>query len=168
MEMMTNILTFYSCNLGVPMLNCINLLETFGAEYRIEFDEAYDPRGKPRDRLDPWMMLIPCRYGEIYPEGGQYLRVDIDYHNQIAARVAALPGCTLYGDGDDEKTIRFHVDQFEAVAKLVKPYRRVKVSQDTIARLIRVGEATRFVPAATAESREDSTLKPLRTPQGDF
>jgi len=141
------------------MFSCINLLETFGSEYKISFDEAYDPRR--RQNLDPWMMTIPCRYGCIYPDGGQYLRVDIDYHNKIAARVAALPGCTLVQDGDDEKTVRFHVDQFEAVTKLVKPYRKVKVSQKSVATLLRVNQATRFVPAKTVESREDLTQKPL-------
>ncbi|MFV0443341.1 MAG: hypothetical protein ACK5Q5_07200 [Planctomycetaceae bacterium] len=116
-------------------MNCINLRNRFGDRYRISFDPAYDPRHRPKKCLDPWMMILPCRYGEIYPDGGQFLRVDIDGHNRIAARVTALDGCMLVQDGDVEKTIRFPVTQFELVAALVHPHRRRRVSDDERCRL---------------------------------
>ena len=39
----------------------IDLQERFGKRYQIARDEAHKPRGK----IDPWLLLIPCRYGHI-------------------------------------------------------------------------------------------------------
>jgi hypothetical protein len=110
-------------------MDCINLESRVGSRYRITFDEAYNAKGKHRDNLDPWYLQIRCRYGCIYPEGGDWLRLDLDHHNQIAGRVAELPGCELVQDGDFEKTIRFPVSQFPQVAAIVHPHRRRQYSE---------------------------------------
>ena len=110
------------------MDKCVNLMERFGKRYRIEFDPAYNPKHRPRAKLDPWMMVIPGRYGTIYPDGGDYLRVDIDHHNQIAKRVGCLAVCQLVQDGEFEKTIRFPVDRLDDIAAIVHPHRKPHVS----------------------------------------
>ena len=127
------------------MFECVNLMKRFGERYRIEFDPAYDPKHRPRALLDPWMMLIRGRYGTIYPDGGDYLRVDINRHNQIANRVAKLAGCQLVQNGDFEKTIRFHVGRFGEIAAIVHPYLARKLCDAARERLAVVSVHTRFV-----------------------
>lgn len=39
-------------------MDCINLKKRFGVRYRITFDPAYDPRGRPQEKLDHSMMVI--------------------------------------------------------------------------------------------------------------
>ena len=96
---------------------CINLMERFGKRYRIEFDPAYSAKNRPRDSLDPWMMLIPCQRGVIYPHGGNRLAVEIDGRPISVKRLEVL-GCTeLVQDGDSEKTFTFDVVDFAKVAK---------------------------------------------------
>ena len=63
---------------------CVNLRERYGKQYRIAFDPAYDPKGVPRDKLNLWMMTVPCRFGVIYPHGGDRLAVEVNYHPQAA------------------------------------------------------------------------------------
>ena len=116
-----------------------NLKTRFGKQYRINFDDAADAHGRPRDKIDSYLQQIPCGFGTVFPFGGNYLAVDIDHHNVLANRVAKLPGCQMIQDGDFEKTIRFHVDQFEAVAEIVKPYRKRRVSEKEKARLRSIG-----------------------------
>jgi hypothetical protein len=77
----------------VPEPTCINFTERFGARYRIAFDPAYDPKHRPRDKLDPWSMVIPCRRGEIYPYGGETLVVEVEGRPIIRRRLNAL-ACT--------------------------------------------------------------------------
>ena len=55
------------------MPTCINLKERFGADYRIHREEGATIG-------DPWGLLIPCRYGHIYPWGGDRLAASIDGH----------------------------------------------------------------------------------------
>ena len=69
-------------------MDCINLQEQFGQQYRITFDPAYNPKHVPRDKLDAWMMLIPCRRGVIYPHGGDLLIVEVDGRRVTANRLA--------------------------------------------------------------------------------
>jgi hypothetical protein len=104
----------------------IDLRTIAGDLYKLAFDPAYEPRGKAREQPDLWMLVIPCQYATIYPAGDNSLRVDIDGHNQIARRVAGLPGCVLVQDGDFEKTIEFPPAMFPAVAEIVKPRRRYR------------------------------------------
>ena len=58
------------------MPTCLNLKERFGANYRIHREEGATIG-------DPWGLLIPCRYGHIYPWGGDRLAASIDGHKGI-------------------------------------------------------------------------------------
>jgi hypothetical protein len=112
------------------MTTCINLSETFGQRYRVTFDPAYSSRSVPRDKLDPWMMQIPCRGGiTIYPHGGNMLAVEVDYHRGVAKALTALPGIQLQQDGDREKTFVFPSELFDRVAAIVKPKARRRASE---------------------------------------
>src|SRR5262249_40917677 len=106
------------------MITCLNLRALYGDRYRITFDQAYAPRNVPREKLDPWAMQLPCRFGCIFPHGGELVAVEVDYHAKVARALTTVPGVVLYQDGDHEKTFVFHVDLFDQVTATVKPYRR--------------------------------------------
>ena len=111
-------------------MDCVNLLERFGAKYRISFDEAYSAKGKHRDNLDLWYLELPGRFGTIYPQGGTTLAVMVDRHPQAARQLAALPSCRLYNDGEHEKVFLFDVEDFAKVAAIVRPRRRPRLTEE--------------------------------------
>ena len=121
------------------MSECINLKERFGKQYRITFDPAYDHKGVPRKSLDPSMMTIPCHKGIIYPYGGEYLAVEIDYHGPTAKQVGQIPGVVCTQDGDQEKTFKFHVDLFPQIAQLVIPRKKRRLTEEQKQKLVERG-----------------------------
>ena len=108
----------------------INLLERFGKRYRVSYDAAYNPKGKPRSSRDPWMMQIKGRYGTVYPYGGELLCLEIDGHNKLANKIAKLPGITVHQEGEDERTLLFDVSLFEKIARIVKLKRRRRLTEE--------------------------------------
>jgi hypothetical protein len=134
---------------------CINLRERFGAEYRIAFDPAYDPFNVPRDRLDPWMMTIPCHKGVIYPHGGDVLAVELDNQQAAARKLAAVPGIRLHQDGGlrGDMTFLFPAEMFDQIAVIVRPKRRRRLSPEQRERMAAIGKA------ALARHREGINAK---------
>lgn len=109
---------------------CIDLRKQFGNEYRISWDPSYDPKGKHRDNLDPWYARIPCRRGIfIYPHGGNRLGVVCDYHPGLLKQLLALPRIEIHQQGDQEATLLFDLGEFDAVAQIVKPRKRRRLSE---------------------------------------
>jgi hypothetical protein len=119
-------------------MNCINLTERFGQDYRIGHDPA---AVTPAERHDPWMMTLPCQRGTIYPHGGDVLAVEVEGRPMTAARLAAIPGVRLHLDGTTEKTFLFPADLFPAVAAVVLPRKRRKLSPENRAKLAAAGTA---------------------------
>lgn len=112
----------------------MNLLERFGRAYQVTYDPA---AGKP----DPWLAQVPCRYGVVYPHGGEVLAVEVDGHGKVAARLGHELGLKIH-QGDDGKdvhdrtkdwggevTFLFPVSRFKEVAAVVKPRRRRAVTE---------------------------------------
>jgi hypothetical protein len=110
------------------MTTCVNLRERFGNQYRITFDEAYDPRNRPRDKLDPWMMQIPCRFGTIYPHGGRVLAIEVDQHPMAVRLLEAIPACRGHQASNRERTFLFDLADFPAVAAVVRPRQKRRLS----------------------------------------
>jgi len=125
-------------------MECINIRQRFGSRLRISYDPCYAHKGVRRENLDPWMMQIPCQFGTIYPNGGDLLVVEMDNHNTMAKRVAAISGCELIQDGERERSVRFHVDAFDAVAAIVRPRRKRRISDAERQRLRDAGKRYRF------------------------
>ena len=117
------------------MSDCMNLREMFGDRLRITFDQAYEPRKVPKDKLDPWMMQIPCKFGTIYPYGSDILAIEVDHHFHVAPVLNALKGVTLYQDGDGEKTFLFPLELFDKVTAIVQPRQRRHGNPENGARL---------------------------------
>jgi hypothetical protein len=106
----------------------LNLVNLFGKTYRTGWDPAYVPDYKsvPKALRDPWMMTILCRGGiVIYPYGGTRLAVEIDNHNRLARQISEILGVICTQLGDTERTYVFDVSLFEPVAAIVKPKKRI-------------------------------------------
>ena len=111
-------------------IQCVNLMEEFGERYRVTFDPAYDPKNRPREKLDAWYMQIPCERGTIYPWSEDRLAVEVDHRPITAKKLAALDDVVLVQDGDNEKTFAFPLSMFDAVAELVLPRRKRRLTDD--------------------------------------
>ena len=104
------------CVCGGPFLRIgrIDLRERFGDVYQIDGSGA-----------------MTCRYGRITALGHGRLSVYIGDHYRVAGALSRIPGvvnCKKYTVPDDsgecEKTFQFHLDQFDAVANVVKPLKK--------------------------------------------
>jgi len=104
---------------------CIDLAERFGRRYRVEYEESYFAQYGPRARVnDPWLKIIPCQRGHIYPFGPSTLAATTSTRGPTARKLAALDFATIHQDGDDGVTILFPMDRMPEVAELMKPRRR--------------------------------------------
>jgi hypothetical protein len=112
---------------------CPDLHVLFGDKYQIALDPAALTRA---ERRDPWLQVIPCRYGVIYPFGEGLLAVDVDYHPKTATRLAGIPGVRLHQYGDHERTFLIPVELFEEVARVVRPLRKYQSSPRQLANLM--------------------------------
>jgi len=78
------------------MPTCINLKELLGRRYRVTYEESYRADHGPGARTaDPWLMIVPCRYGHIFPHGGQLAGCLRRWAPQCGQRVA--PAALLSG-----------------------------------------------------------------------
>jgi hypothetical protein len=55
-----------------------------------------------------WLLELPCRYGVVYPHGGELLAAAIT-SRRMGHRVAALPYIRS-SRGDEERVVTFYVD----------------------------------------------------------
>lgn len=129
---MTITFTFFSVG---HMMNCIDLKDKYGHKYRVEHDESYRAeRGR-----DPWLLIIPCRHGHIYPYGGDLLGAATNCRGPVANRLKALPGVQVVQDGDDGINVTFRLEQFDVVAAVLKPRRRRRLSPEHKDKLVAAG-----------------------------
>lgn len=124
---------------------CVDLAERFGRRFRVEYEESYAAQyGRDARVYDPWLQIIPCRAGQIYPWGESTLAASTDKAGPIARKLAALPGTTLWQDGNDGATVLFDAKDFEAVAQIMHPQRRRRLSPERKAKLVEAGANHRF------------------------
>jgi hypothetical protein len=114
------------------MPTCINLKERFGRRFKVEYEASYlADRGDGARAADPWLMIVPCRYGHIYPHGGNLLAASVDGYPKVAGVLRRLACCRVYQDGDfGELTVLFDVADFGRVAKVMRPRRRRQVTAE--------------------------------------
>ncbi len=124
---------------------CIDLEQQFGHRFRVEYGPSYYAQYGERARVnDPWLKIIPCRNGHIYPHGGKLLAASTNNRGPVAKRLMALPCTTVWQDGDDGVTVLFDVADFDKVAALMHPRRRRTATPRMRAHLERIGRKTRF------------------------
>jgi hypothetical protein len=138
--------------------HCINLQGHFGNRYKVVFEESYyAERPEFRAQEAPWLMIVPCRYGHIYPWGQERLAVFCE-SPRLGLQLLAIPDATLHTDGSDGLTILFPADHFEVVAQIMEAHKRRRLSEARKQQLREVGEAYRFQPRlkVTAEHGDKS------------
>ena len=122
------------------MMECVNLKERFGKRYRVRYEESYYvEHGSRAWGDDPWLQVIPCDLGHIFPHGGNLLAASTNRRGATAKKLMALPGVTVHQDGDDGVTVLFPVESFDQVAALMRPKRRRVVSEAERQRLRLLG-----------------------------
>ena len=148
--------------------SCVDLAARFGAVYRVVYEEGTSPQALPLDER-AWYLRLPGRYGIIGPYGGSLLVVWTD-HPRIGTRLRRLPFVQRVR-GDRETVVVFEVADFEAVVRIVRLYRRRRLSPTDHARLARIGAGTRFrkahenfPPPAMPHDAEDM-VEPGSTPR---
>lgn len=137
-----------------PSCNCVDLRATFGRQYRIELEESYWAE-KPEYRADQaaWLMIIPCRFGHIYPFGGSTLAA-WTYSPSRRRRLAGLACCRIHQEGDREITALFDVADFARVAAALRPRRRRRLSAEQRAASVERLVAFRFRSKSAARRNE--------------
>ncbi len=110
--------------------DCVNLQERFGRRYRIRHEESYHAQhGAKARRPDPWLLEIECRYGHIYPHGGNLLAASIDGFPKVASRLRRLKCCRVIQDGDHgELTVILDVVDLPKVVRIIRPRQRRQLS----------------------------------------
>ena len=141
------------------MADCIDLLEEFGERYRIAKDGSYYAEYGPTAWThDPWYLQIPCRLGHIYPHGGTTLGISLDGHPIKAKQLAGLDCCRVRQHGSDGMTLLFDVADFSEVAKIVRPHRRVQLSEARKAELRANMAGVRAKRQNPCKDQQESTL----------
>ncbi|MCX7429200.1 MAG: hypothetical protein NTW96_26685 [Planctomycetia bacterium] len=112
--------------------SCINLKEQFARKYRVVNEESYYAEHGPNAWVgDPWLQIIPCRWGHIGPWDADRLAASVDGHAKVARRLRDLPGVEIVQDGDGgEVTAAFTSDRFDEVAAIMRPRRRRRLSPE--------------------------------------
>ena len=144
-------------------MTCINLKNRFGDRYRVVYEEAYSAEfGKGARRMDPWLMMIPCLYGDIYPHGEQELAAYCS-RRLVRGRLAALACCEVTSEGDFEIVVTFNVEHFWQVAEVLRPRRRRHLRPTSRSRLVAMGkEALRRYQQQRVTAKR--TARPSGTP----
>ena len=104
----------------------INLKAKYGKRYKIKRDEGATQEVK--GRADPWYWQIPCPRGHIYPISDTHMGFWCD--GTVTKGHLRRAKVTMTLDGDTEAVFKFTPDQFETVAKIVKPLKKRQVSAE--------------------------------------
>jgi len=107
----------------------IDLKKQFGKRYKIGHDPAAfcESNGKQ----DPWLYIIPCQHGEIYPHS----ETKLAFYTDQFRKGTPPPQLKLHLQGNYELVYLFSPDDLEKVAKWCKAKRRRRVSPETRQRL---------------------------------
>jgi hypothetical protein len=131
----------------------VNLKDEFGNRYRIEKDSAFDHEASPAARQ--WLYTIPCANGGReahlfswgYRGGGRELAF---YGSQKSGSLKddleAIAGIVVEQDAGDVFVASFPLSQFLAVAALVRPKERRRLSAERKHDLLAAGSRHRFQP----------------------
>src|SRR5262245_13801374 len=87
----------------------IDLRKIAGKRYRLEYEPSHKGRAD-----DAWLLVIPCRYGHIYPHGSKLsklLGVATDSRT-IGLRLAKLPRVEVWQEGSDGMNLVFPPELF--------------------------------------------------------
>ncbi len=106
-------------------MQCIDLRARFGQRWRIDYEQPHTSRTS-----DPWYQKIRCTHGHICPWGGDQLAACTNKRGPIAGRLQRLSFTEVAQAGDDGSNVVFPVDHFEEIAKIMRPKRRRRMSEE--------------------------------------
>ena len=142
---------------GVSSVGCVDLASQFGHKYRIGHDPAYfAEHGEQGRKHDPWLLTIPCRYGEIFPQGkttrhgANTLAASTNCRGRIARALMKLSCCSVHQDASDGVTVLFDAANISQVAKLLKPRGLRRLSPEHKAKLLAASRPFARKPASGA------------------
>ena len=139
----------YSQEPVVSTAGYIDLQASFGTQFKVGYEESYYGECGDRARTpDPWLMILMCQHGHVYPHGGTKLAASTNRRGAVARALAKLPCCNVHQDSDDGVTVLFDVADFPQVATLLKPRRKRQLSAEQMARLVEAGRPYRLSPGA--------------------
>lgn len=133
-------------------MDCVDLKAEFGSQFRVipEPGTYQGEYGESARTSDPWLLIVPCKFGHIYPHGKSMLGVSVDTRGKIAKRISELPFVTVVQDGDDGINAIFHKKHFLKIAELVVPRKRRKLSEEHKAKLLKATEQYRYKPKTSS------------------
>lgn len=148
-------------NKALKMTDCIDLKSRYGDRFRVVSEESLTAeRGENPRSTDPWLQIIPCTNGHIFPWGGEKLGASTDRAGRVATALAKLPFVQVVQYGSDGANVTFPLTEFDAVAAIMKPRRRRRLSPEQIARQTERLRKFQFPAAAQnapAEQTRDSS-----------
>ena len=106
----------------------LNLKTRFGKLYRICKEQGTEPN-------DPAGWTIPAKYGHFYSHGPDAIGVATNGRG-IVRRLLTVAGLVIVQDGSDGINATFPPAEFEAVAKIIRPRKRRKLSPEHKAKLL--------------------------------
>ena len=148
-------------------MDCPNLKRLYGDRFRVTYEESYTAeRGEGARGADPWLQIIPCKYGHLFPWGRNLLAASVDGHSNIAGELRRLACCLVVQDGDrGELTATFDPGDFEQVAEVMQPRKRrqVNLSDEQRAEIgRRLNGARNAAPQATLQMQPTAQGRPRR------
>ena len=88
----------------------------YGDRFKVVYEESYyAERGDNGRAEDPWLMVVLCQNGEIYPYGDDQLVASTKSRGAVAKQLQGLEFAILHKDGADGSDVIFPVDRFEVI-----------------------------------------------------
>ena len=132
---------------------CLDLKELFGDRYKLGIDESYyAERAEFRRDEEVWLTHIVCQHGHIGVWVDDLLVACTNSAGAVATRLKALPFAEAVQDGTDGANVTFPVEHFDAVAEVMKPRKRRRLSEEHKAKLAASNTKYRFQPASQSDS----------------
>ena len=109
----------------------INLKELYGEKFRLDVEESYYAENpKFRKQEEPWLTYVVCVNGSIGVWGDDLLVACTKTNGAVASRLKVLPYTEVAQEGSDGVNVTFNIAHFDDVAKIMKPKRRRRLSEE--------------------------------------
>ena len=116
-----------------PICQCVDLRQTFSGQYRFEWDEAYNvERPEFRAIEAPWLTIIPCKFGKIFPWGRRLLAAYCPAGGAKRNELLRLDCVKVAQGGGSEVVVTFDVADIDQVAAVMRPRRRRQHSAEEL------------------------------------